>query len=193
MSDFSKDMILASASPRRKEILCEIGAEFEIVPADIDESGVKAHCSRVLAKRLAKSKARHVANSHAGKTVIGADTIVVYRGVVYGKPQDRQNAFDMLSKLNGKWHVVYTGVCVVCGKKEMCFAVRSRVKFNTLLKEQIYAYIDDCKPYDKAGAYGIQDKRIVEKYQGSYTNIVGLPKEKLAKVLKRVGVTNGND
>lgn len=190
---FSSDLILASASPRRKEILSDIGLTYAIKPADIDESGIDAPCPRLLVKRLAIAKASHVASSNASSTVIGADTIVVYHGKVFGKPRDRQDAYDMIATLNGKWHVVYTGVCVACGGKYRSFVVRSRVKFNNLTKEQIYAYIDDCKPYDKAGAYGIQDARIVEKYKGSYTNIVGLPKEKLAKVLRQVGVSNGNN
>lgn len=186
-------VILASKSPRRKEILSDLGVEYDIEPADIDESKITAINPQTLVKKLAISKAECVYASHPDNTVIGADTIVVYSGKVYGKPQDRQNAFDMISTLNNRWHTVYTGVCVVGKDCKVAFKVRSRVKFNKLTEEQIYAYIDECKPYDKAGAYGIQDARIVEKYKGSYTNIVGLPKEKLAKVLRQVGVTNGNN
>lgn len=187
----SGDIILASASPRRREILSDMGISFEVRAQDIDESSITAPRASLLAKRLASAKAGSV---NAGEcTIIGADTIVVYRGKRYGKPQGREGAFEMLSALNGKWHYVYTGVCVRTKDKSISFCVRSRVKLKRLSNEQIYAYIDDCRPYDKAGAYGIQDKRIVQKYKGSYTNIVGLPKEKLARVLKRVGVTNGSN
>lgn len=189
----AKSIILASASPRRKEILSDLGVKYNVHPADIDEGKISASTPKTLVKKLAVSKAECVLADYKDSIVIGADTIVVYRGKVYGKPHDRQNAFDMISTLNGRWHTVYTGVCVVSNERKIAFKVRSRVKFNKLTEEQIYAYIDECEPYDKAGAYGIQDARIVEKYKGSYTNIVGFPKEKLAKVLKQVGVTNGNN
>lgn len=193
MNNFSNNVILASSSPRRKEILADMGVKYEVIPANIDESEIKSHFPFLLVEKLAKAKAEHIACEHRSDTVIAADTIVVLDGKVYGKPHDRARAFDMIKKLNGLTHVVYTGVCVTCKGRKKVFYVKSLVTFKHLTDEQIYAYIDDCKPFDKAGAYGIQDKRIVKKYSGSYSNIMGLPKEKLGDILVRVGVINGNN
>ncbi len=193
MNKFSNNVILASSSPRRMEILADMGVKYEVIPANIDESEIKSRFPFLLVEKLAKAKAEHIACEHRSDTVIAADTIVVLDGKVYGKPHDRARAFDMIKKLNGCTHVVYTGVCVMCEGKKVVACVKSLVTFKTLTDEQIYAYIDDCKPFDKAGAYGIQDKRIVKKYSGSYSNIMGLPKEKLGDILVRVGVINGNN
>lgn len=193
MNEFSKNVILASSSPRRKEILSDMGVKYEVIPADIDESEIKSRFPFLLVRKLAVAKAEHIAKEHRSDTVIAADTIVVLDGKVYGKPHDRERAFDMIKRLNGRTHIVYTGVCVTCEGKKIVFCDKSLVTFKSLFDEQIYDYIDDCKPFDKAGAYGIQDKRIVEKYSGSYSNIMGLPKEKLADTLVRVGVINGNN
>ncbi len=191
MNKFSNTVILASSSPRRKEILDEMGVKYEVIPADIDESEIKSRLPFLLVKKLADAKAEHIACEHREDTVIAADTIVVLDGKVYGKPHDRARAFEMIKSLNGRTHIVYTGVCVTCKGQKKVFCVKSLVTFKRLTDEQIYAYIDDCKPFDKAGAYGIQDKRIVKKYSGSYSNIMGLPKEKLGDTLVRVGVING--
>lgn len=185
----NKRIILASASPRRREILASLGLDFEIIPADIDESGITEKSPRKLTESLSKAKAGAISASDA--VVIGADTVVVYKGKVYGKPHTRENAVKMLAALCGKWHTVYTGVTVVCDGITECFSVRSQVKLKSLDDKQIAAYVDDTNPLDKAGSYGIQDGRVVEKYKGSYTNIVGLPAEKLAKVLAGFGVHNG--
>lgn len=193
MNKFSNNVILASSSPRRKEILTDMGVKYEVIPANIDESEIKSRFPFLLVEKLAKAKAEHIACEHRSDTVIAADTIVVLDGKVYGKPHDRARAFEMIKSLNGRTHVVYTGVCVMCEGKKVVACVKSLVTFKTLTDEQIYAYIDDCKPFDKAGAYGIQDKRIVKKYSGSYSNIMGLPKEKLGDILVRVGVINGNN
>lgn len=193
MNKFSNTVILASSSPRRKEILDEMGVKYEVIPANIDESEIKSRFPFLLVEKLAKAKAEHIACEHRSDTVIAADTIVVLDGKVYGKPHDRARAFEMIKSLNGRTHVVYTGVCVMGEGKKVVACVKSLVTFKTLTDEQIYAYIDDCKPFDKAGAYGIQDKRIVKKYSGSYSNIMGLPKEKLGDILVRVGVINGNN
>lgn len=193
MNKFSNNVILASSSPRRKEILADMGVKYEVIPANIDESEIKSRFPFLLVEKLAKTKAEHIACEHRSDTVIAADTIVVLDGKVYGKPHDRARAFEMIKSLNGRTHIVYTGVCVTCKGQKKVFCVKSLVTFKRLTDEQIYAYIDDCKPFDKAGAYGIQDKRIVKKYSGSYSNIMGLPKEKLGDILVRVGVINGNN
>ena len=191
MSEFSKTVVLASASPRRKDILHDMGLDFQILPSCVDESKIKAILPCNLVVRLAKAKADDVAERMQDVSVISADTIVARGMRVYGKPKDEQDAVRMIKSLNGKWHTVYTGVCVRCKDKEKTFFVASKVKFKNLTQDEITAYVRECKPLDKAGAYGIQDHRIVEKYKGSYTNIVGLPEEKLAEVLRQVGVING--
>ncbi len=186
---FSKDIILASASPRRRDILNEMGLCFVTCATDVDESKISARYPSSLVKKLAKEKAGALDESKS--TIISADTIV-FRDKIYGKPNGREHAIEMIRSLSGKWHSVYTGVCVKCAQYEVVFFEKSRVKFKNLTLGQIEKYVDECSPFDKAGAYGIQDEQIVEKYKGSYTNIVGLPKEKLAKVLRKVGVIDGN-
>lgn len=185
----SNVVILASASPRRKDILTDMGVEFDVEPSYIDESKIKALLPSNLVKRLAKAKAIDVARTKSGMSVIiSADTVVAKGFKVYGKPRNEKDAVRMISSLNNKWHTVYTGVCVLCDGRAKVFCVASKVRFKKLTTSQIEEYVNTYKPLDKAGAYGIQDDKIVEKYKGSYTNIVGLPKEKLAEVLRQVGV-----
>ncbi len=181
-------LILASKSPRREEILRDMGYEFDIIPSSVDESKITKRRASSLVKALASAKAQDVYTQCKDSIVIGADTIVVRQGKVYGKPSSRDNATKMLSSLNNKWHKVQTGVCVVKDGKIKSFVVTSFVRFKNLTDEDIARYVDECNPLDKAGAYGIQDRQIVQKYVGSYQNIVGLPKEKLARVLARLGV-----
>lgn len=187
-----KSVILASASPRRRDILDEMGVCYRVVPADVDEGAIKAVFPSVLVKKLARLKASAVAGDNPDSVVIAADTVVFCRKV-YGKPHSPHNAVEMIAELNGKWHTVYTGVCVTSKQKTLVACVASRVKFKKLTERQIEKYVAECKPLDKAGAYGIQDKQIVEKYKGSYSNIVGLPKEKLSVMLGEFGVEYGND
>lgn len=184
-------VVLASASPRRREILTSIGVEFEILPADIDESRIEAPSPKQLTKRLSLAKAKAI-DVDRQTLVIGADTVVVYRGRVYGKPHTKENAVKMLKTLCGRWHTVYTGVTVLCEGKALTYAVRSRVKLKALSDGEITEYVENTNPIDKAGSYGIQDGGVVEKYRGSYTNIVGLPEERLARVLAGFGVYDGN-
>lgn len=188
MANLCKRIVLASASPRRKDILTDMGLKFDIMPSDVDESKIDAILPCNLVKKLALAKAQNVLNDVDDAIVISADTIVAKGRKVYGKPIDEQDAVSMIEELNGKWHSVYTGVCVAHNGRKKVFCVESRVKFKDLSRAQIESYVNECKPLDKAGAYGIQDDKVVEKYKGSYTNVVGLPKEKLAEVLKRVGV-----
>ncbi len=179
------DIILASASPRRRELLTDMGLRFDVCPADIDEEGVRQRSPRSLVKTLSRLKAEKAAKD--GAAVIAADTVVVFRGRIFGKPHNETNAVRMLSAMSGKWHTVYTGVTVLYDGKRHTFSARSRVKFKALSAEDIASYVDRVKPFDKAGAYGIQDNEVVEKYRGSYNNIVGLPTERLAVVLNRAG------
>ena len=175
--------ILASASPRRKELLAEILPEFEIIPSLADESVTNCPSPKAFVEILAARKAEEVARrpENEGKFVLGADTVVAFGEEILGKPKDEQDAFRMLKMLSGKQHQVYTGVCIcVCENGKTVSSVNSAktdVYFNELSNEWIWAYIRGGSPMDKAGAYGIQDGGLVEKTEGSYSNVVGLPIE----------------
>ncbi|MBQ7879134.1 MAG: septum formation protein Maf [Clostridia bacterium] len=184
--------VLASASPRRKELLKEVVDDFEIIPSAFDESSVTEKDPKKLVKKLAEGKAKDVAlqEENEGKIVLGSDTVVAYKNEVLGKPKDEANAVRMLTMLSGKKHYVYTGVCfatVKDGKTEtVSTVVGTAVYFNELSQEWIRSYVAGGSPMDKAGAYGIQDGGLVKKIKGSYSNVVGLPVEKLQKTLKKM-------
>lgn len=182
---FSEPVVLASVSPRRLELLSEVVSDLTVSPSDIDESDVKATSPRALVKELSKRKALAVLpqDGNSEKVVIGADT-VVYRNKLYGKPHDRADAIRILNELNGKRHYVFTGVTVISKGIVRTFAVRSSVRFKSLSQEEIERYVDEYRPYDKAGAYAVQEGVVVKSYRGSLTNIIGLPMEKLIKVLR---------
>lgn len=182
---FSEPVVLASASPRRLELLSEVVSNLTVSPSDIDESDVKATSPRALVKELSKRKALAVLpqDGNSEKVVIGADT-VVYCKKLYGKPHNRADAIRILNELNGKRHYVFTGVTVISKGIVRTFAVRSSVRFKSLSQEEIERYVDEYRPYDKAGAYAVQEGVVVKSYRGSLTNIIGLPMEKLIKVLR---------
>lgn len=183
---FCKPVVLASASPRRLALLSEVADDITVLPSDVDESRVTASSPRALVRELSRLKALSVAERlNGGDVVIGADT-VVYLDKLYGKPRDRADAIRMLSELNGKEHYVFTGVTVVADGGVRTFSVRSAVRFRPLAKEEIERYVDEYRPYDKAGAYAVQEGVVVGSYKGSLSNIIGLPMEKLVKVLKEV-------
>lgn len=184
--------ILASASPRRKELLGELVEEFEIIPAKGEEKAEDGASPERLVTELAKQKAREIAASSQaqGKIVLGADTVVALDGAVLGKPKDETEAYKMLSALSGKTHEVYTGVCLIYptkgGVKEVALADCTFVTFNRLTKEQIEEYIATGSPMDKAGAYGIQDGGLVQSIRGSFSNVVGLPIELVKSMIERI-------
>ena len=183
---FCKPVVLASASPRGLALLSEVADDITVLPSDVDESRVTASSPRALVRELSRLKALSVAERlNGGDVVIGADT-VVYLDKLYGKPRDRADAIRMLSELNGKEHYVFTGVTVVADGGVRTFSVRSAVRFRSLAKEEIERYVDEYRPYDKAGAYAVQEGVVVGSYKGSLSNIIGLPMEKLVKVLKEV-------
>lgn len=183
---FCKPVVLASASPRRLALLSEVADDITVLPSDVDESRVTASSPRALVRELSRLKALSVAERlNGGDVVIGVDT-VVYLDKLYGKPRDRADAIRMLSELNGKEHYVFTGVTVVADGGVRTFSVRSAVRFRSLAKEEIERYVDEYRPYDKAGAYAVQEGVVVGSYKGSLSNIIGLPMEKLVKVLKEV-------
>jgi septum formation protein len=185
-------VVLASGSPRRKDLLAEMNIDTEILVPDVDEKSVLDNNPKrlVIKEALLKNRGARSQFDCDGKVVISADTIV-YRRKEYTKPRDLANAVEILTELCGKWHSVYTGVVVHKDGKEISFAVRSLVRLKNLTKDEIQHYVNTFKPLDKAGAYAIQENTVVDRWIGSYTNIVGLPTEKLEKVLKKLGVHNG--
>lgn len=177
-------LILASASPRRSELLSHLGIPFSVRVSDIDETVQNDETPEDYVRRLSLEKA--LLKINPGEYVIGADTVVVHENVILGKPSDASHARFMLEKLSGSWHEVLTGVSVVSLESRETFVVKTRVLFDSLDIEDIDLYIESLEPMDKAGAYAIQGiggKFIVE-IQGSYSNVVGLPLCELAKVLK---------
>ena len=175
------EIVLSSASPRRAQLLEMLGLEFAIKPSTKEEAAVEGASPEEMVMALAASKA-----SDKGDVVISADTIVYFNGKVFGKPKDENDAFDMLKTLSGNTHEVYTGICVN-GK---CDYEKTYVTFRKLEDEEIWSYIRSGEPMDKAGAYGAQGKGalLIEKINGDFFNVMGLPISKLSLMLKEVGV-----
>lgn len=181
--------VLASKSPRRKELLKNMGIQAEIIPANVDESKLSSLPPEKMVTQLALLKASDVARSFGGNTyVIAADTVVVMDGKVFGKPHDIEDAKRMLTALSGATHSVYTGYCVIRCSDATAVArfEKTDVTFRTLDDDEIDAYIKTREPMDKAGAYGIQGKGsiFIEKINGDYFNVVGLPVCALSKLLR---------
>ncbi|WP_031385372.1 Maf family protein [Desulfonatronum thiodismutans] len=181
-------LVLASGSPRRKELLASLGLDFSIHPALAPEPAFTPGTDPgAFALDAARGKAREVAEMHQEAVVLAADTIVVLKGDVLGKPEDTREALAMLERLAGREHVVITGCCLLDPKNadEQHFAVRTTVWMQNFGPEVLAAYVATGEPMDKAGAYGIQERAacLVERIQGSYTNVVGLP---LAEVVQRL-------
>ncbi len=184
------EFILASASPRRKELLSELIQDFTIQPAKGEEKISKGLTPCELVKTLARQKAEEISSKpeNKGKAVLGSDTVVAFEGEVLGKPKDEADARRMLGLLSGKTHEVYTGVCLITPLKTRTEAACTKVRFFPLTKEQIQSYIDTGSPMDKAGAYGIQDGGLVEEIEGSFSNVVGLPIELCERIFKEEGL-----
>jgi septum formation protein len=180
-------LILASASPRRAELLRQLKLEFVTMPGDVVEIFDEQLSPRELCQLNAHRKARSVAKKHPDSLVLGADTLVFLDGKVFGKPRDLAEAKQMLAKLQGRTHQVVTGVCLMHlrGHHERIFAVSTDVTFHPLGMEQIREYLEKINPLDKAGAYAIQEygDKIVAEISGSYSNVVGLPVERLREEL----------
>lgn len=172
-------LVLASASPRRKALLSSVGLTFEVVPSNSTESELCGAAPSAATQSWAKEKAGLVAESHSGKWVLAADTIVVLGDEILGKPRDANDAAIMLSKLNGRLHRVITGICLIRADRsyERMEAVETEVRFKQLSVAEIEAYVRTREPLDKAGGYGIQGLGafMVDSICGSYTNVVGLP------------------
>lgn len=176
-------IVLASASPRRRELLSQIVKEFEIIPAKGAEKIDLSLSAENTAIRLAENKCREVFSKNRDKLVIGCDTIVVFDGEILGKPKDRDDAINTLSRLSGNTHKVITGVCMRFNQRILWASDTTEVEFNELSEKFIKEYVDGGSPMDKAGSYGIQDKGVVKSFKGSYTNVVGLPVELVKKML----------
>lgn len=186
-----KKLILASGSPRRRELLAQIGLEFEVKVSDAKEVMTSTHPGKVV-EELSACKAMAVAlnlqNEEKDAVVIGADTVVAKGDRILGKPKDEADAFQMIQMLQGQTHQVYTGVTLLCKEKKISFYEKSDVTVYPMTEEEIHAYIRTGEPMDKAGAYGIQGyfAKYIREIQGEYTTIVGLPLGRLWQELKKM-------
>ena len=184
-------LILASNSPRRRQIMTDAGFEFEVIPSNYEEKRETDSFSYEIIEDLATQKAldvvRRVDND---KLVIGADTVVVLDNKILGKPENKQAAFDMLKSLSGRTHFVVTSICGINTKinRAALLSTTSYVRFKELSDELIHYYIDNFNPLDKAGSYGIQElpPNFLDKYEGSFENIVGLDPEAVKSVIQQL-------
>ena len=184
-------IILASASPRREQLLRQVGCEFRVEVSQAEENNAADLPPAELVRVHALAKARAVAaTAPAGEIVIGADTLVVLAGKVYGKPKSAADAESMLAELAGRTHSVWSGVAVVTAGRCLAEAVETKVTLARLTPEQIRRYVATGEPLDKAGAYAVQERGalFVERLAGCYFNVVGLPLQALSRLLAQVGV-----
>ena len=185
-------VILASSSPRRKEIISKLNIDFEIIHPEINEDNYKYDKKtppKNYAEFLSKVKALSVFENHKNKIVIGADTIVVLKeNIVLGKPKNKDDAYNTLMMLSGKIHNVITGVTIINVHNQYTFSESTSVKFFHLNKDDIMNYIKTSSPYDKAGSYGIQDYSsiFVEKIDGCYNNVIGFPIARFNHICKNI-------
>ncbi len=178
-----KPLILASKSPRRKELLSQIVPEFECIPAQGEEVFENGAIDDAL-KKVAAAKGKEVFALHPDCIVLSADTIVVDGEQILGKPKNKEQASQVLHQLSGRWHEVKTGVALFSDQTLQNEVVTTRVHFRPLRDEEIEAYVQSGGPLDKAGSYGIQDVDFVDQIDGSYSNVVGLPMELVETWLK---------
>ena len=181
------DIILASQSPRRRELLTQVGLTFRVHVSDVDEATAPGTPPARMVEELSRRKASAVAALEGPEPlIIAADTVVALEGAILGKPHSQEDAFAMLSALSGREHHVYTGVTVIHGGKSITFHENTAVRFRPLSESDIRDYIATGEPMDKAGAYGIQGRGalLVEGISGDYGNVVGLPLFRLGRVLE---------
>ncbi len=200
LKDPDQDMLdpkvyLASASPRRQELLRQLAIEFEVIPSNIEEQARAGETPADYVLRVAADKARSVFR-HLGSggsrriPVLGADTEVMIDQVILGKPRDREHACEMLRRLAGRTHTVLTGICVVDQGVEHHALSENRVSFGPMSEDDIARYWDSGEPVDKAGAYAIQGRAagFISRLEGSYSSVMGLPLYELAIILRRLGM-----
>jgi septum formation protein len=187
--DLMQRLILASSSPRRKELLENLRLKFEISSSDADESFSEELSPSDAVMELASRKSKTVALTFPDCFVIGSDTVVVHEGIILNKPAGEQEAFEMLSKLSGNTHSVYTGVSIITPEKEIRFYEKTDVTFWDLSDEEIDTYIKSGEPFDKAGGYGIQGfgSMLVKEINGDYYTVMGLPVSRLIRELRKIG------
>lgn len=186
-------IILASKSPRRKELLTLMGLDYDVIVSDVDESFEKGLSLEEQSKRLAYIKAKAVFERTKGnRIIIGSDTMVIKNGNLYGKPKDKNDAINMLNNLKNTFHEVITSLCVLVEKngeyKEYLTYDTAKVYFKNMTEKEIYRWIESGNPYDKAGGYAIQSAFgvFVDKIEGNYFTVVGLPIHKLYDILKEI-------
>ncbi len=184
-------VILASGSPRRRELMAGLGVNYEVrILPDVDESYPHTLQGEEIPLYIAKEKAdAYIPMMQPDELIITADTIVWLDGKVLGKPRDREDALQMLRTMSGRTHEVFTGVCITTTDWQRSFTAQTEVRFATLSEDEIIYYVDNFKPMDKAGAYGVQEWSGfigVENISGSYYNIMGLPVQKLYRELLKV-------
>lgn len=190
--------ILASASPRRKELLSQVGIEFEVIKSDVEEIITHTEPDEVVIE-LSRQKAEDVYENHLkikeDSLVIGADTVVAVNGRILGKPKDQEDAFRMLSDIAGGSHFVYTGVTLIINSEYVSFSVATKVDVYEMSDEEIWRYIRTGEPMDKAGAYGIQGMfaAFVKGIEGDYNNVVGLPVGRICEELRNRKVDFQNE
>lgn len=183
--------VLASGSPRRKELLSAAGFEYEVHPADIDETVDLSTPTEAVAETLARKKAESVLKEYPDAVVLGSDTIVVLDGEILGKPHGKDQAAEMLKALSGREHQVYTGLCVCSREKTLSLTSRTDVYFHELSDRLIDAYVATGEPMDKAGAYGAQGlgSMLVDRIDGDFFTVMGLPIAEAARLLSKFGIT----
>lgn len=183
-------LVLASASPRRRELLADAGFRFDVVPADVPEVHAPGETPERFVSRLARAKAEWVATLRPEAVVLAADTTVALGDRILGKPADEEEARSMLASLSGRTHRVWTGVAIVGPRGSEELQIGTDVHFRPLAPDEVEAYVSTGEPMDKAGAYGIQARAagFVLAIEGSYTNVVGLPLAETIVVLRRLGV-----
>ena len=188
--NLAANLILASKSPRRRELMQLVTPNFTCAVAGIDETAVSAPSPRLLAQQLAIVKADAIFALHPHQAVIGCDTVVDLEGKALGKPLDKEDAIAMLTALSGKEHLVHTGVCIQGNFTPVSFIETTKVYFAPIPIEEITRYADTNEPYDKAGGYGIQGTaaRFIPRISGCYYNVMGLPVASLYCALKKLNL-----
>ena len=189
----NRPLILASSSPRRQYLMKEAGFQFKIEKPDVDESWPSALPLHQVARYLAEKKAEYFRPTMHNEIIVAADTVVIIDDQVVNKPADRDEAIKMLTTLSGRTHIVTTGVCIISREREESFDDTTMVTFQELTQEEIAHYVDNYRPYDKAGAYGAQDwigMVAIQRIDGSYFNVMGLPIHLVYQHLKSWEVGN---
>lgn len=177
-------LILASSSPRRRELLAQLPYTFEVIPSQCEENST-AESPKDICLELSCRKAMSVFATNKDSVVIGCDTVVDLNGEMMGKPRSEDDAVKMLIRLSGNTHLVHTGVCIVCSNGVWLFCESTEVTFRSLSQQETYDYVQGGSAMDKAGAYGIQDSGFVAHINGDYNNVMGFPLNKIEGILKK--------